>query len=182
MSRCSIGVIALSLAASACGGGSGTAGTEETPASSATAEPASAPGLNPCELLTAEQVDSVLSGHDEGFVAKSGGSLIEGVDSYQCSYSNDAGDLFTVVVHIAADATRFEEIEPSPSTARMIHGDSFREVSVGDQGWVAGEPDDMKLTAIRGHAVIELELMSETAGEKGVALARLGSAIADRFD
>jgi hypothetical protein len=46
--------------------------------------------IKPCELLTSEQVTTVLPGHDEGYVAKDGGSLIEGVDSYQCSYCNDS--------------------------------------------------------------------------------------------
>lgn len=171
--------LALALAVSACGGGSDAEGTSEGPAASTSAEPAG--GLAPCSLLTDEQVDSVLPGHDEGFVAKSGGSLIEGVDSYQCSYSNEAGDLFTVIVHVAADDARFEEIEPDASTARMVHADAFREVSVGDRAWLSGEPDDLKLTAVSGHRVIELELLAEGAGEKGDALAELGAAVAAKL-
>jgi hypothetical protein len=80
--------LVISTLALACGGG------EETP-SNAISTTNLSNGVNrageaiaPCDLLTAEQVATVLAGSDEGMAVKTGGSMIDGVDAYQCSYSN----------------------------------------------------------------------------------------------
>lgn len=181
MSRYWMGLAAIAALTWACSGGGGETADSEEAAASTSAEPAAGSGLNPCELLTSDEVDSALPGHDEGLVARSGGSLIEGVDSYQCSYSTEAGDVLTVIVHRASNDAAFEEIEPDPSTARMTHPNTFREVSVGDRGWLSGESDDLKLTAVQGHDVVEIELMAEAAAGRGDALASLGAAVAKRI-
>jgi len=136
--------------------------------------------IKPCELLTSEQVTTVLPGHDEGYVAKDGGSLIEGVDSYQCSYSNDNYDLFTVTIHVATNKKQFKEIKPNPSTIRMIHKHVL-ELNIGDGGWLYGDPDDLKLKAIKGYTVIELELTSENAEKKGDALVEIVSILIEKI-
>lgn len=178
MLRLGISVVFLCLSFAACGGGSGDgAETEGTAASESSGASA---GIEPCDLLSAGQVATVLTDADEGFVAKAGGSLIEGVDSYQCSYSNPDTDLFTLILTVAVDDERFEDIEPNPSTRRDMFPDSFREVDVGDRGWVSGQPDDMKLTAIQGRTVIDLELMASDAGEKTEALTALGATVASQ--
>ena len=132
-------------------------------------------GIEPCELLTSEQVSTVLPGHDEGYVAHSGGSLIEGVDSYQCSYSDEGLSLFTVILHVAVDKKRFDEIKLDPSTYRMDK--SVRELKIGDGGWLYGEPDDMKLKAEKGFTVLEFELLAKNAGDKKDKLVELASSI-----
>jgi hypothetical protein len=49
----------------------------------AASAPERAPGaLEPCALLSAEEVSTVLPGHDGGFVAKDGGSLVDGINTY----------------------------------------------------------------------------------------------------
>ena len=73
--------------------------------------------IKPCELLTSEKVTTVLPGHDKGYVAKDGGSLIEGVNTYQCSYSNDNYDLFTVIIHYHNNK-QFKKIKSKSSTIR----------------------------------------------------------------
>ena len=50
------------------------------------------------------------------------------------------------------------------------------EIAVGDAGWRRGNPDDMKLTAIKGRNVLDLELMAPGARGKGDALVALGRA------
>ncbi|RPI73619.1 MAG: hypothetical protein EHM47_05770 [Ignavibacteriales bacterium] len=134
----------------------------------------------PCELLTSSQVENVLPGHDGGFTAISGGSLMKGVDSYQCSYSDEAFNLLTVIVHIAADKESFDWIRPKDRVISEMHKD-VRDLEIGDGGWLFGSPDDMQLKATDGYKVIELELMSENAGEKGDALVELASILLNKI-
>jgi hypothetical protein len=126
----------------------------------------------PCELLTSEQVETVLPGHDDGFTAASGGSLMKGVDSYQCSYSDEDYNLLTVIVHVAVDKENFDWIKPKPKVIKEIHK-NVKDLNIGDGGWLFGSPDDMQLKASKGFTVLELELMSPNAGEKGDALVEL---------
>ena len=133
-------------------------------------------GIAPCELLTPDQLETILPGHDEGFVAHAGGSLIKGVDSYQCSYSADNGGLFTVILTVAVDDKRFEKIKPD----HWLYSKD-RKVNVGAGGWLFGEEDDMKLKAVKGHTVIKLELLANNAKDKADALIELASAIAQKI-
>ena len=169
----------LSLSLAACGGDKDGAKAEDKLQLTTESDNQSAP-FAPCDLLTHDQVASVLTDSDNGFVAKDGGSLIDGVDTYQCSYSNPAGDLFTVVVHMAVDKSRFERIKPNASTLHMVHTDA-KDVAVGDGGWMLGESNDMRLKAIKGFSLIELELQTSDAGAKSDALIAVAKAIAEKL-
>jgi len=131
--------------------------------------------LDPCKLLTRVQVATVLPNPDGGSVTHSGPSLIEGVTAYQCSYLDPAFNLFTVVLNVAVDDKRFAEIRPSFSMTETT------KVQVADGGWLRGNPNDMKLAAVKGLTVIDLELMAPGAGQKGPALVALGNAIAGKL-
>ena len=128
----------------------------------------------PCELLTAEQVETVLPGHDEGFTAHSGGSLMKGVDSYQCSYSNDKLDLFTVIVHVAADQEKFDWIKPGSSSEGTA-------LKIGDGGWLISDKDELKLKASKGLKVIELDLMTAEAMKNTDALIKIAAILLDKI-
>lgn len=128
----------------------------------------------PCELLTSEQVETVLPGHDEGYTALSGGSLMKGVDSYQCSYTNKNTDLLTVIVHVAANEERFSWIKPQPSSSKT-------EVKIGDGGWLLSDSNGLKLEASKGLKVIELNLMAADAQTKTDALIKLASILLDKI-
>ncbi len=128
----------------------------------------------PCELLTSEQVETVLPGHDEGYTALSGGSLMKGVDSYQCSYSNANTDIFTVVVHVAADEERFSWIKPHSSSLTT-------DLKIGDGGTLFTQSDELKLEASKGLKVIELDLMAAKAESKTDALIKLASALLEKI-
>jgi hypothetical protein len=171
----STAVFVISTLMLACGGGG------ETPAIST---PNSSNGagseIAACDLLTADEVATVLPGSDEGMTVKSGESMIEGVDSYQCSYSNTDFDLLTVIVHVATNNEQFIQIEPKRPMSELY--DEIREIEVGDGGWLYGDPTEMQLTAGQGDAVIELELMSVDAGERGDAIVALSEEIAKRID
>ena len=132
----------------------------------------------PCAWLAAEQVATVLPGHDGGSVAANGGSLIKGVDSYQCSYSRVEGTeawLFTVIVHKAADDPAFDQIKPSSS----FH-DDHQPVAAGDGAWLYGDDADLKLQMLKGRNVVELELMTPDAASKKDALVELARALAGK--
>jgi len=170
-------VFVISTLMLACGGGGETPGNAISTTSSSNG---ASSAIAPCELLTAAEVATVLPGSDEGMTVKSGGSMIEGVDSYQCSYSNDDLDLLTVIVNVATDIAQFVQIEPKRPMSELY--DEIREIEVGDGGWLYGDPTEMQLTAGQGDAVIELELMTADAGERGDAIVALGDDIAKRID
>jgi len=128
----------------------------------------------PCELLSAEQVETILPGHDEGFTAMSGGSLMKGVDSYQCSYTNENIDLFTVIVHVAANAELFDWIKPHLSS-------DDTELKIGDGGYLRSSADEIKLEVSKGFKVIELNLMAPGASKKADAMIKIASILLEKI-
>ena len=84
----------------------------------------------------------------------SGGSLIQGVEAYQCSWVNANGDLLTLILNVATDDARFAQIRPGDAVR-----DNREAVDVADQGWLAVTPDEVKLKAVKGRTVIDVELM-----------------------
>ena len=136
---------------------------------------APAPAPDPCTLLTKAQVETVLPRNDGGMVVHSGGSLIAGVDAYQCSYSNDQADVFTVVLNVAVDDQHFDKIRPH------FDADEVTRVPVGDGAWLRGDPNDLKLTAVKGRTVLDLELLATDAKAKGPELVALAQAAIARL-
>jgi len=141
---------------------------------------AAAPGplssqIDPCTLLTRAQVATVLPNHDGGVVAHAGPALIQGVNAYQCSYADKEFNLLTVILNVAVDDKRFAEIRPGSTIT------DEKQVPVADGGWVRGDPNDMKLTAVKGRTVIDLELMAPGAGGKIAALVALANAVAGKL-
>lgn len=131
--------------------------------------------LKPCELLTMAQVATVLPTSAPGWVAASGESLIPGVKSYQCSYIDPATNGLTVVVTVAENDAAFVKIAPSKS----MHED-HKPVPLADRGWVFGEDDDLKVAAVKGRTLIDLELTAPGAGLKADALVELARAVAKK--
>ncbi len=172
--------LVISTLALACGGGEEPPRTAISTTNSSNGANRASEAIAPCDLLTTEQIATVLTGSDEGMAVTTGGSMIEGVDAYQCSYSNTDLDLLTVTVHVATDNTLVSEIEPRRPMSELY--DEIREIEVGDGGWLYGDSAEMKLTASQGDAVIELELMTADAGESSDALVALGDAVASQID
>ena len=108
-----------------------------------------------------------------GLGPANGESLIPGVKSYQCSYINPDTHGLTVIVTVAENDAAFEKIAPSES----LHED-HRPATVGDRGWVFGEPDDLKVAAVKGRTLVDLELMAPGAAAKADALIELARAVA----
>jgi hypothetical protein len=163
-------VCVLALTLTGCGGeGKGAPAEQE----SAAAESAGDPGLDVCALLSSEQVSTVLPGHDGGTVTHSGGSLLKGVDAYQCSYAKIAGSdmqLLTVILNVATTDELFAEIKPTGS-------ESGEAIPLGDGGWSRGDKEDWKITVMKDRTVIDLELMAPTAQEQSAQLLELARSI-----
>jgi hypothetical protein len=120
----------------------------------------------------------VLPGADDGYVAASGGSLVKGIDSYQCSYSDQGSNMLLVVFHSAASDQLFDDIKPKdPSWA--VGEANVRRVTVGDGGWLERTDDGVKLEASRGHLVIELTLDAPDARGKEDSVIALGQTLLD---
>lgn len=173
-------VIAAAALASACGGGTPPESTQAA-ASAAASAPASAGessnGVEPCELLSAEQVASVLPDAAAGTTAHAGQSLIEGVDAYQCSYTNAAGGLLTVILNVAVDDARFADIRPGSAVR-----ENREPVDAGDEGWMVVAADEVKVKATQGRTVIDVELMASGAADKSTQLVALAEAVASKIE
>lgn len=137
-------------------------------------------GFGICRMLSAEQVASVLPGGDGGSVTQNGGSLIEGVDSYQCSYTaaRDADlDLLTLIVTVAPDDAHFAQIE--------VSGFAFDEddaVAVGDSGWKKDDSaDEYEIVANKGRSVLRISLMAPGAQGRAGQMLALAQAVAAKL-
>jgi hypothetical protein len=189
--RLDLAVIVLAFALAGCGdaGDSNDTrnGTDSAPAAStgeqATESTASSPppsgAIDPCALLDGEQVTSVLPGHDGGSIIQQGGSLLQGVDAFQCSWMAIAGDdvrLLTLILNVASTDALFEQIRPS-GFAR----EDDAPVTLGDGGWSGGEPDRWKVTVMKGRTLIDLELSVPAADRQSARLVELAGSIAEEL-
>jgi hypothetical protein len=162
----------------ACGG-------SESPAKQAAVQSAAATDEDPdtfgiCRMLTAEQVSTVLPGHDGGMVAHSGGSMMEGVDSYQCSYTSEEGGefrVFTLVVSIASSEQLFSKIKPSG----FLYGDD-KKIAIADGAFIGDKMEgEVKVTVIKGLKKAELDLLVPEAHSRSAELVELAKVVAGKI-
>jgi hypothetical protein len=170
-SRAAACFIAAVAGFTACGGGADSSGD----GAGATA----GDRLAVCDVLADAEVAEVLPDHDGGIVTADGGSLIEGVDTYQCSWTargEDPADfdLLTVTVTIASTPALFDEVRPAAGVRRDTH-DDFSEIQAGDGGFTYGEPDDRMVDVWQGTALVSLELVSDEAGTHADRLVSLAT-------
>lgn len=154
--------------------------TPTTTASVPEAEDDDGDSFGICRMLSAEQVSSVLPGHDGGSVISAGGSLIEGIDSYQCSYSAVQGTdlgLLAVIVTVAPDDALFEQIK--------VSGFAFDDddaVAVGDRAWKKDDSaDEFEVVANKGRSVLRIGLMSAGARGKSEQMLALARTVAGKL-
>lgn len=162
--------LALAVALAGCG-------REPSPAGTAGAGGGAAAGLEPCGLLAPQQVATVLPDAAPGVAARSGSSLIQGIDAFQCAWVNRRTELLTVVVRVAADEARFAEIAPGAAER-----EDRRPVAVGEEGWMRVAPNEVKIKAVRGRTVVDVELTAPGAGVRAEALVALAQAVVARLD
>lgn len=167
---------ALAVALPGCGGAGKDAAAEQDSAAVANASDS---GVDVCALLSSEQVSTVLPGHDGGEVQHSGGSLLKGVDAFQCSYTAIAGNdirLLTVILNVASTDALFDEIKPTG----FAYQDEEK-ISLGDGGWSRGDAGNWKITVMKGRTVIDLELMAPTAQEQSAQLLELARSVVEKI-
>ncbi len=164
--------LTVALLAGGCGDKAAPPTSQKPPSPERTAAEASG-GVDACALLSADEVARVLPGSTGGMATHSGGSLIQGVEAYQCSWVNANGDLLTVILNVATDDARFAQIRPGDAVR-----DNREAVDVADQGWLAVTPDEVKLKAVKGRTVIDVELMEAGAAGKSADITELGKAVA----
>jgi hypothetical protein len=157
------------LGALACGSGN-AAGTRE--AGAIGTSQGTSPRIEPCKLLTDEQVRTVVPDLKGSFVAASGESLTKGVESYQCSYVNPAAQGLLVILTVAADDQRFQQIRGSASR----YADA-QKLDIGDAAWLYFK-DGLNVTVHKKRTVIDLTLNTEGAKQQSKALTELARAVA----
>jgi hypothetical protein len=178
--RGAVGAFLMALLAGvACGGGDAgrTAGRDT---GSTAGEASEATGLAVCDLLSDEEVTQVLPGHDGGIVTSAGGSLVEGIDVFRCSYTarkegTAAFDLLNASVTVAATAELFDQVRPDAGAKRDAY-DNFAEIVAGDGGYTYGDPDEMMVDVWQGTTAVALELVAADAAshtDRLVALAAI---------
>lgn len=166
--------LALAAALAACGGGSPPSPAPGGTAGGAARDPG---GLEPCALLTAEQVATVLRDAAPGVAARSGSSLIQGIDAWQCAWVNPRTELLTLVVKVAADDARFAEIAPG-----RAEREDRQPVAVGEEAWMRVAPNEVKIKAVRGRAVVDVELTAPGAAVRAEALVAVAQAVVAQLD
>src|SRR6185436_11240245 len=57
--------------------------------------------LDPCKLLSEDQVRVVVPDLADSMVTQRGPSLIKGIDAYQCSYVNEKAEGLMVILNVA---------------------------------------------------------------------------------
>lgn len=133
-----------------------------------------------CGLLNADQVSTVLPGHDGGIVAHSGGSMMEGVDSYQCSYASEANGeyrVFTLVISVAANDELMAKIKPSGT----LHGENQR-AAIADGAFISDHMDDeIGVTVIKGRKKADLDLLAPDAAAMRGQMLLLTEAVAAKL-
>ena len=160
------------LAFGACG--SKGAGSETDMRSTGSSQTASK-SLEPCKLLTAPQVGTVLPDVADSSDMSVGTSFVKSIQSYQCSHVGKNADMLIVIVNIAANEESFRTLRES-----NMPPDEARKVDIADGGWVYPKNQDLEVLVLKGRAVIHLDLDTKDAAQKSDALVELARTVAAR--
>jgi hypothetical protein len=129
--------------------------------------------IEPCKLLTDEQVRTVVPDLTGSFVAASGEPLAKGVESYQCSYVNAAAKGLLVILTVAADDERFRQIRDSAGRS----ADAQR-LDIGDAAWLYFKDGHLNVTVHKKRTAIDLTLDTDGAKQQSKALTELARVVA----
>lgn len=172
-------ILTLTVLMTGCGNATDTAAGNSAAAGDSNSNSDS---LAPCEMLTSEQVATVLPDPDSGFATARGRSLLPGVRNFQCSWSNPANDSFYLVFEIAADDEAFEAIKPTQRAA-YVRDLGAREPGLGEESWIYEDRDgSLRFKIVQNRKVIDLHLESADAPSRESALIELGRIVAERLN
>ncbi len=152
-------------------------GSDDAGAVSGGGEAAQSAGRKPrievCKLLSEEQVRGVVPDLAGSMVVSNGESLMKTVESYQCSHVTTSAQGLIVIVHFAADAASFDQINGSSDQF-----DTAKKLDIGDESWLYPKDGDMNVTVHQGRTVIDLQLNTKDAAQRGQALTELARTVA----
>jgi hypothetical protein len=133
-----------------------------------------APASRVCSLLTAEQVASVLPGHDGGRDRDtSEASLLKDVSLEHCQYTFVKElDLRFLDVFVWT-ATSDAGVDSLPTQLRHCPDDDCRRLDMGDLSFAATWNDSPHVVVNKGRQVLEISLNGEGATANSDALAEL---------
>jgi hypothetical protein len=157
----------LALMTLACGSQNASGARDTVPS------PGTSQRIEPCKLLTNEQVRAVVPDLKGSIVAAAGESLMEGVESYQCSYVNEAARGLVVILTVAIDDDRFRKIKGSSSRY-----EDAQQLDIGDAAWVYVKDGNLNVTVHKKRTVIDLTLNTQGAPQQSTALTGLARAVA----
>lgn len=133
-----------------------------------------------CRMLTNEQVAAVLADHDGGEVVHAGGSMMEGVDSYQCSYTSEANgqySVLTLVVSVASSPELLAKIRPND----FLYGEDDRP-EIADGAFINEKIEgEMGITVIKGMNKVDVDLSSNDAHSRRKEMIELAAIVADKL-
>lgn len=169
--------LSLTVTALLAGCGNATDTSADSPAATGNSDSPA-----PCELLTRDQVATVLPEPDAGFATARGRSLLPGVRNFQCSWSNPATDSFYLVFEIAENDAAFESIKPKERAA-YVRDLGAREPGIGEESWIYEDRDgSLRFKIVQNRKVIDLHLESADAPSRESALVELGRIVAERLN
>lgn len=133
-----------------------------------------------CRMLTSEQVATVLADHDGGELVHSGGSMMDGVDSYQCSYTSEANGQYgvlTLVVSVAPNAELLGRLRPS----NFLYSEDNRP-EIADGAFVNDKLEgELDVTVIKGLNKIDMDLVTDDAHSRRQEMIALATIVAARL-
>lgn len=133
-----------------------------------------------CDLLTDEQVTTVVPGHDGGHDQDtSEASLMKDVSMEHCKYYHGGPEglvMLDVIVYRASSDEGFEQI----AISEWGHS-SDTKLDIGDVSFLEDAGGTWTATASKGRTVFEISLMADDAGAKSEQLVELARAVAAKL-
>ena len=131
--------------------------------------------LDPCQLLSDQQVRVVVPKLAGSMVTHAGPSLIKGVDAYECAYVDEQANGLNLILNVAADEARFAEIKASSGPYEKA-----QKLEIGDAAWIYPRNDSLNVTVHKHFTIIDLQLSGPDAGQKSKELIELARVVAGK--
>ena len=167
-------VMCLVLLLATCMAACGTGAQPPEPAATGTRSTPDPAQSRVCLLLTKEQVDTVIPGHDGGSNRDtSEASLLRDVRLEHCQYMlvrNTDLRLLDVLIYTTTSDAGAESL---PDGLKRCTSDGCRQLDLGDRSFAAVRNGDPRVVVIKGRQHMELTLSGPEAAAKSDALVEL---------
>lgn len=168
------------MALGACGGESKSAGPA-VPASQGAGSGDEAP-TRVCSLLTKQQVDTVIPGHDGGNDKDtSEASLLKDVTLEHCQYTFVKDMDLRVLDVFIWTATSDAGVASLPGGLTRCTDSDCRRLDIGDNSFATTRNGDPRLVVAKGRQYLEISLSAPDAAEKSAQLVELARTAAGKL-